>query len=372
MTQNQPKQKPTLALIIPSLSSGGAERVFSNIANHLSGNYNLHIITLYKDVIFYKLDKNIPITYCEEKYRPNASRLEAILIHFKLMRSLKHKIISLNADLIFSFTTTANFYSVLLSKFLNIPSIISERVHPEHALNKPWKWLIKRSYKFTNKLVVQTEDIKQYFSPYVPISKIALIENPLSEKLIKNKDCTKERHHTILSIGRLEHQKNQGLLIKAFGKINAKDWKLILLGKGSQLEAYKKLTLELKIEKQVSFLGTIEDISPFLNREGIFVMTSNFEGSPNALIEAMYFDMPCISTNCPSGPSELITSGQNGILIPMNDEESLVQALSELISSPLKRTEIGQAAGQSVDRFKPEIALKKWENLIESTLKPQI
>ena len=139
MTQNQPEQKPTLALIIPSLSSGGAERVFSNIANHLSGQYNLHIITLYKDVIFYKLDKNIPISYCEEKYRPNASRLEAILIHFKLMSSLNHKIRSLNADLIFSFTTTANFYSVLLSKFLNIPSIISERVHPEHALNKHWK-----------------------------------------------------------------------------------------------------------------------------------------------------------------------------------------------------------------------------------------
>ena len=158
-------------------------------------------------------------------------------------------------------------------------------------------------------------------------------------------------------------------MIKAFGKINTKDWKLILLGKGSQLEAYKKLTLELKIEKQVSFLGTIEDISPFLNREGIFVMTSNYEGSPNALIEAMYFEMPCISTDCPSGPNELIVNNDNGILIPTNDEQKLIDELNRLMNNSDLRNQLGKAAGASVNRFMPDSALKKWKDLIENTLR---
>lgn len=369
MTQNQPIKKPTLALVIPSLTPGGAERVFSNIANHLANRYNIYIFTLYKDLIFYDLHPSIKINYCLEEYRSNVNRLTSLKIHFQLFSRLKRKVSDINADLILSFTTTANFYTVILSKILNIPSVISERIHPKYALNKAWQILVRHSYKYTTILVVQTEEIKNYFKKSLKDNKLKIIENPLSEHLISKKNAALKRSNSILSIGRLESQKNQELLLRAFSKLNHNDWELLIIGSGSLLDYYKELSYSLKIESQVTFLGAIKDVSPFLNQEGIFVLTSNFEGSPNVLIEAMYFEMPCISTDCPSGPNELIVNNHNGILIPTNNEQNLIDELNRLMNNSDLRNQLGKAAGASVNRFMPDSALKRWEDLIENTLK---
>ncbi len=358
--------KKNIAFIITSLESGGAERVVSELANTFIKDYNVLIITLYKCSPFYKLNEEISLEYCTENYSSEISVFKKFNLHYLFNKKIYKYLRMYKIDIAASFMFSSNIYSYLPSKLLKIPLIISERSNPNvYTLNKYNKILRKLIYKRTNILVVQTEYICNYFSKIVNESNIEIIQNPLSIELSKKKKPSTAKTNTILNVGRLDSNKSQDLLIKAFANIDNSAWKLVFVGDGAKRKDYEKLTIDLGIQNNVIFAGNIKNIEHYYNSSKIFVFTSKSEGFPNALLEAMYFELPCISTNCSSGPSELITNKKNGVLIPVNDQRQLEKELELLMSKPDLQLEYGKKAHKKVSENNNIDAIySKWNNII--------
>ena len=358
-----------LAFIIPSLKAGGAERVVSTLSNQLINTFDVVIIVLYNCTPFYAIDKRVEIYFCKE-YSNTLTFTNSIRNHFDLMKKCKKFIKNSNADIILGFTTTANIYSVLISKRINLPSIISERIHPDYNIvNHFWNIIRKAIYPKSNALVVQTHEIRNYFLSFIDEKKVVIINNPLAEELVGQikRDASKVNH--IICVGRLDLQKNQELLIRAFSNIKRKDWKLILIGEGQLRADYEKLIMDLNIVESVELAGNVYDVSKYYITAKIFVLPSNFEGFPNALIEAMSFGLACIATNCPSGPSEIIKDNENGFLIPVNDQKELEKKLQLLVDNTELQKQFSLKAIESASIFDAAYIADNWKELIHKVLK---
>ncbi|WP_338733826.1 glycosyltransferase family 4 protein [Mangrovimonas cancribranchiae] len=358
-------KRKTIVFIVPSLKAGGAERVVSTLANQLVVTYNVIIVVLYRCIPFYFLNERIKVVFCQDIYNESPTFFESINNHYYLIKSCKNVIKNYQADVIIGFTTIANIYSIILSKILKIPAIISERIHPKYgSISKFWKIVRRLTYPTVNALVIQTNDIKSYFKKYINPSKLFIINNPISVELSGLRDLNATREDRIICVGRLEAQKNQELLIRAFSKIPSNSWELILIGDGKLKTKYINLAKSLNVSNIV-FLGSIKNISHYYNTSKIFVLPSNYEGFPNALIEAMYFGVACIATDCPSGPSDIIINNKNGFLIPTNDQNALKNKLEKLINTPNLQEQFGEESLKSSTLFETKPIVQKWEKLID-------
>ncbi|MFD2541547.1 glycosyltransferase family 4 protein [Lacinutrix gracilariae] len=362
-------KRKKLAFIIPSLKAGGAERVVSTLTNQLILDFDIVIVVLYACKPFYHLNPEIQVVFCKETYNSTPSFFQSIANHLALKNTCKKVILKEKADIIIGFTTIANIYSVLIAKQIKVPSIISERIHPQFgSISNFWVKVRKIIYPKTNALVIQTKEIKDFFTKYVQEEKVKIINNPLAEELVAQRNIQTIKSNHIICVGRLTEQKNQELLIRAFANIKRGDWKLLLIGEGNKKEAYKQLVDDLKINDSVVFIGNVKDVSAYYNSAKIFVLPSNYEGFPNALIEAMYFGLSCIATNCPSGPSEIINDGENGFLIPVKDQLTLEQKLSTLINNNNLQTQFSKKAMRSTKPFEAPSIANTWKELISKFL----
>lgn len=359
--------KKSIAFVISSLDAGGAQRVVCTLANKLIKSYNITIIVFYECSVFYELDPSIKVQFCKPSYidKPNQNIISSFIGHYQLINKIIKNLKNHKIDLVIGFMTTANIYSIISAKWVKIPCIISERVHPKYSTINPfWVKLRKIFYPKANLIVVQTKEIKNYFSKYIDINKLAIIKNPLDQKLSDSRLPSISKENIVLNVGRLEHQKNQDLLIKAFANLNNKDWTLILVGEGKKRQEYEHLIQTLGINEQVILVGNSQNVSSYYNKAKIFAFTSRFEGFPNALIEAMHFGLACISTDCPTGPSDLISSNINGVLIPVEDQKSLELELNKLINNSTLRDTIGKKAIQATETLDINTITNRWLNAI--------
>lgn len=359
-----------MAFVIPSLGSGGAERVVSTLANELSAFYDVTIICFTKTDPFYKLGTNVKLLYCVDHIAPSTNMIQAIKSNYKLLKKLTKHLKKEKADVCIGFLTSANVLSALASKWVKIPCIISERIDPKNSkVNKFWDSLRRYCYKKATYLVVQTEEIKAYFANYFPGDHIYILQNPINRELTEKRNGHQyPKENFILNVGRLNDQKGQDTLIEAFSEMKNQEWKLLIVGEGKNRKQYEALISKLQLHEKVELIGSTKDISSYYNRAGIFAFTSRFEGFPNALIEAMHFGVPSISTNCPTGPSEIIKHGENGFLIPVDDKEELKAGLNELITNPEKRNKFSIEGMKSVEKFKSDNVIKQWDELIKRCL----
>lgn len=362
-------KKVNLAFVISSLNPGGAERVLSILANELIEDYNITIITLYKTEPFYKLNNKIKIAYCQQLYIDNPSKWQSITNHFTIFYNLFKIIRKQKIEVCIGFMTTSNIYVSLASKLIKIPCIISERIHPEHYdIGKFWNFIRKKTYPLATKLVVQTASIKAYFEVFMMSHQLVIIKNPLAPELATKRDLHTHKKKVILNVGRLDYQKNQDLLIKAFANINNDDWILHIIGEGVNRDTYEDLIKSLKIENKVKLLGNKTNVDSYYNESSIFVFSSRFEGFPNALTEAMYFGLPSISTDCPSGPSELITDGYNGFLIPVEDQQAMEVKLLTLMNDSGLRIKFSENSIKTTEEFQSSVIANQWKSIINQIL----
>jgi GalNAc-alpha-(1->4)-GalNAc-alpha-(1->3)-diNAcBac-PP-undecaprenol alpha-1,4-N-acetyl-D-galactosaminyltransferase len=361
--------KKKIAFIIPCLSYGGAERVIVSLANKFTSNFEVFLIVFYKSDMIYNVDEKVNIVYLQEKYTASFSFIDAIINNIGYLKKLikiakKNKI-----DALIGFTTSVNIITVISSFYLKTPTLISERNNPEvYIPNFFWKVLRKFSYSFTSGLVVQTDFIKRFYQKTIQTDKIIIIPNPIDEYLISKRKFYGDRLNIILTVGRLDENKNQRLLIEAFSNLNPENWKLIIVGDGILRDVYKKLVKDLDIEQKVEFVGNVQNVWDYYNQAKIFAFTSNSEGFPNALLEAMSFGLPCISTDCPSGPSEIIINDENGYLIEVNNRKQLEDRLSKLINNPAICDQFSQNAISTTLKFNMVEVKKLWEVQIQKLL----
>lgn len=362
--------KKKVAFLIYSLEPGGAERVLTTLANDFTNSYEIHVITIINADIFYPLSNSIKTHCCRESEILKSNMVSSIKSNISLYKKVKAILKAEQIDLLIGFMTTSNVIGSMAANALNIPCIIAERTNP--IIDKPsfiWKSLIKYSFPKSDYVVVQSKLVKSYYEKIVDTNKIAILPNPMSSQLSQSKKLYSNRSNVILNVGRLVKSKNQDLLIKAFSNINIKNWKLVFIGDGPMLSEYNKLVNVLNLNDQVIFVGKTNNVAQYYNTSKIFAFTSEHEGFPNALIEAMYFELACVSTDCPSGPAELINHNDNGFLIPVGDQVQLEKQLTKLMNSSSLCSKMGKKAYEKALNFETKIVSGKWRDLIEKLLK---
>ncbi|MBU3024415.1 glycosyltransferase family 4 protein [Zobellia galactanivorans] len=363
-------QKKRIAFVIYSLSSGGAERVISTLANSLEKEFEIFIITLVKTQPFYPLEKSIRLLYCAENPKERTNPIKSAIDGLNRIRTLSKIIKSNNIRLTISFMTSSNIYSVWASKWCGIPCIISERAN--HNIDKPPKLLALArdySYKLCNYLVVQTEGNKMFYHKTLSPSKIIVIPNPLSKSLASKRNLDQvQKEKIILNVGSFKEGKAQDLLIRAFSKLNTDNWRLVFVGDGKNRPKFVDLVNKLMLQDNIQFVGKQQEIHEYYNKSSLFVFTSEHEGFPNALLEALSFGIPSISTNCEHGPSDLIKDGYNGFLIPVGDQPSLEQKMALLMKDTDLQHKFRKNAISSTKRYEVDSIISLWRNYINELI----
>ncbi len=368
---NKSKNKK-IAFCINSMCKGGAERVVSILSNNLSKENNVSIITMVKDDIAYELDKKIKVVeLAKSKNKIKNITINKILKIFKLVfRTIKLKFIleKEKYDLIISFLPEASFMT-MLAKPEYSKVIISDRNDPKIEYNnKIYNILMKKLYPKADGYVFQTNDAKEYFNDIIDFEnkKYDIIYNPVNPEFL-NFEYNGEKNNEIVSVGRLTNQKNFELLIDAFSSIHSKynDYKLVIYGEGELRESLENQIKKLGIEEYVSLPGVVSDVKNKICKSKIFVMTSNYEGMPNALIEAMCLGLAVISTDCPcGGPKMLIQNNKNGLLVDVNNLNSLTKTIELLINDNNLRDKIGKEALKTKKIVDSKSINKQWEKFI--------
>lgn len=257
-----------------------------------------------------------------------------------------------------------------LMKFLGfrIPVIMSERNAPkqDHLSNmtKILRWLF---FRFANAYVFQTTEAKRFYSKNIQ-QRSVVIPNPIREGL-PVRTCVHNKE--IVSIGRLASQKNYPLLLKAFEIVcrNNNDYQLRIFGQGKKESELKQLATSLGIEKRVIFEGFSSNVHESIKNSDIYVISSDFEGLPNSLMEAMAMGFPVISTDCPAGgPRMLIKHGVNGLLTPVQDVSAMAQAILQLISNQDHKEYLASNAKHILDTCNVDSITERWNNLLKQNI----
>ena len=221
-----------------------------------------------------------------------------------------------------------------------------------------------RLYKKATAVVFQTEGAKRYFSKDIQ-DKGYVIGNPLTENLPRWRE---EGHNKIIITAcRLDKQKNVQLLIRAFSRflIVHSEYKLQICGKGPLEQKLKELCTELDISNNVEFLGFRKDVHELMTKAEMFVLSSNYEGISNSMLEALAIGIPTVCTDTPpGGAAQYIKNGENGILIPVGDEKSLLNAMEKISENKMLRKKYSNNATKIRVALKIDVIYEKWKELI--------
>ncbi len=345
-------------MVTAGMRGGGTERVIAVLANYLAKKKNdvTIIMTSQKEVV-YQLEDAIKIVCLGESTGGNPlKRMKRITDLRKYFKEDKKQVI-------ISFGTETNLFSLIASMGLKNKIIVSERNDPNQC---GFSLIRNLFYRLASSLIFQTEEARLCFPDKIARKGI-VIPNPLSEEMtgtfmgVRSKD--------IVSVGRLEPQKNHKLLLQAF-QIFAETYgehRLVLYGKGCLLEELQETAKELGIEERVVFAGFTEDVKGKIENAAMYVLSSDYEGISNSLMEAMALGLPVISTDCPIGGSKmLIQDKENGLLVPVGDANAFANAMKYMAEDPLRAENMGEKAAYVKEAFSVTRICQKWYDAIIS------
>ena len=271
-------------------------------------------------------------------------------------------------NVIVSFIGKNNFMAILTAWGLHLPVVVSVRGEPmEEYYNKVLRFLAKYLFQKADGIILQTEDSKAFF-PDKTVKKAVVLPNPLNPEFMKELTHG-EKEKKIVMVGRLDSNKNQKLVIDAFLPIADKyaDYKLEIWGDGEDFESLKAYVASKNMEEKILLPGATREVRKKLEKASLYILSSNTEGMPNSLMEAMALGVPCISTDCPcGGPKTLIQNGVNGILTPVKDVEAMTKAIDQVLGDPALAECLGKQALEIRNTLSPEHVNNQWENYLIS------
>lgn len=344
---------------INAIHDGGAERVMVNLAKYFSDTgYETILVTSFRDTWEYKIEGNVKRLTLEEnevmqgKIKRNFSRI------IKLRDILKKE----KPDVAVSFMAEPNFRLLVASLGLNVKTIVSVRNDPnkEYA-GKIGKFVGKWILPIADGCVFQTKEAQEWFPERLQ-RKSTIIFNAVKEEFfhIERKPVAGE----IITCGRLEAQKNHKLLIDAFAEVDKEHpyAKLKIYGEGSLRNVLQEQINKLGVQDKAFLMGATNDVAKALQTADLFVLSSDYEGMPNALMEAMAAGVPCISTDCPcGGPRELLGSFSPEALFKLNDRENLYIKINKMLGDKELKNEKGAVCKKVAEGFKSNAVFKSWE-----------
>lgn len=362
-----------IAFHINSLGKGGAERVIANLSKEfIKKNIDVVIATEWVAKEEYELDEKVRRTDVglsdKEEQLSRISKLK--LREKKLIRFLTEE----KPDVLISFTRNSNYRAVLAANKTKTPVIFSVRSDPNTDYGSfVHKMFANNLYKKANGGVFQTKQALEFFNKKIG-EKSVVILNPLNEYFLDLEDVT-YRDKEIVTAGRFNRAKDQITLIKAFELIKDKypEYLLKLYGDRSEDNTFDLIndyvtTHDLK--DRVHFMGNSSCLWKDIIHSSVFVLSSIYEGMPNALMEAMAMGIPVVATDCPcGGPDYLIRDGVNGYLVPVGDYKKMAERISNYLDNMDNAELIAKKGKEIAEKAKPEVIADEWISYIEKVLK---
>jgi glycosyltransferase involved in cell wall biosynthesis len=361
-----------LTLAVPSLALGGAERVVAKMANHWAERGDaVTVVTLSGNAgDTYALDprvKRIALNAMQESRGP----AQAVVHNVHRIRLLRRAIADSAPETVISFTDRMNVLTLLACRPLGVDTVISERIDPSrYEIGRAWSWLRRRVYPSARALVVQTVRVRRQMVDLMRGRPIYVIPNAVEARPANAATppgaAKPASMRWIVAMGRLAPQKGFDLLIDAFSRVSARhpQWSLKILGEGPERPALERLIDANRLAGRVVLAGWEPDPNAALQQADVFVLSSRFEGFPNALLEAMACGLPAVSFDCQSGPAEIVRNEIDGILVPPEDVASLADAIERVLADEALRQRLAAEAVRVVERFSVERYFALWDAVL--------
>jgi glycosyltransferase involved in cell wall biosynthesis len=367
-----------LMIVIHSLRGGGSERVLINLLKGLHRSEFSITLVLYEGVFDYPMPGDVKLRILNIATGRNIFKLTASFV-LKILR-LVGLMRKESPDVILSLISSTNA-TVTIARLLSgirCRLIVSEHTHPSVNLGNELygnvtKRFIKRCYPRADRIVAVSEGIKQDLIHNFGVreAKIAMIYNPINIEEIEVLSTEDVEHPwfregipVVISVGRLTKQKGYPYLLKAFSMVRRSlECRLVILGEGEDKENLVKTAIELGLKKDVEFMGFQQNPFKYMARSSFFVLSSLYEGFGNVIVEAMALGLPVISTDCPSGPSEIIEHRMNGLLVPVKDAEALARAILDIAGNNVLRNELSAGARLRARSFTLDKIVEKYRGV---------
>ena len=370
--------KKNILILVSAMNLGGAQRVVSILCDHWSHTeYKITLISTFtgEKTDHYKVNNKVILKSLKNNSIFSKSKsLNLAVKLFQLRKIIRNE----KPDIIISFLTRVNVAAALSTLGIKSSLIICERTwKPFNTLNSKFFWMYRRLFRNVKRIIVQTDESRDWLNHYFPDIGVEVIPNPISYPLPLQKGPTiqpntviSESKNLILASGRLHKFKQFDLLMRAFCAIkdHHQNWNLVILGEGEERDKLDNLIVDLDAQRRISLPGSVGNMSEWYQRADLFVLSSSVEGFPNVLLEAMSYELPCISFDCDTGPRDMIQDGINGMLIsPKEKEKGLAEAMKRIIVDEPFRTKLARNSAKIRDIYSVENVMQKWNNVLDSS-----
>lgn len=365
------ERKKHVAFYIGSLHKGGAERVFVNLAEYfLSEGYTVTMVTQYRypDEEEYALPSEVKRVLSD--LGPEELSGSRIINFCRRVKKLHRIWKTEGPDLVMTCIGKNNFMAVVTTMFTKTKPVVSvvgetKEEYPTGLM----RMLANLLFPHAAGIVLQTERSRNFFNKKIQ-KRAVILPNSLNPAFIKPR-YEGVRDKRIVAVGRLDANKNHEMMIRAFAALGDKypEYTLTIYGEGELRRFLEELTEQLNISERVLMPGVIPDVAVQIERAALFLLTSYSEGVSNALIEALASGLPVISTDVPSGGTvELMTDGENGLIIPTGDGQALEEAMDKLLGDTEYADRLGREAAKIQQRLAPERVNRLWKEYFDEIM----
>lgn len=351
-----------VAILVTALGAGGAEQVIAQLSRHLA--LNGRRVTLISfdapdDLIYHGFDNRVELVRLGCANSGTTGNLRKI---FRLRGALR----ATRPDLLLSFLTKNNLLASIAIVGLPIRWIACERNNPERQQANPlWNALLRITYRRADAIVCQTAAVQRCF-PRAVKSRLHVIPNPIAPSDAKPTGSGSR----LVAVGRLDRQKGFDILIDAFARVASlhPEWQLQIWGEGPERANLEKRIADHAMIDRIILRGVSAQPRGWIAEADVFVLSSRYEGFPNVLGEALSAGLPVIATDCDFGPSEMVSHGIDGWLVPSEQPAALISALDRVLGDATLRSRLASRARAAAERFAPPGVMAEWERLIEAVV----
>ena len=360
-----------IAILTRTLDAGGTERAAASLANEFSrSGHAVTVLCLIESDPFYSTDASVCVRYLSEDISGKNHRADPSAL-LRRMTALKRFLRTQPPDVLVCMSWSTTIYGIVCTKGISTLCIGTERANP-YVLNANCltTFLRRFSAKRCDGFVCQTERARTFY-PRAAQRRIAVIPNGIFNPLVYNTSVPKERERVITACGRLDRNKGFDVLLNAFAVVRSEcpDYTLRIFGEGECRGELTAQTERMSISDFVDLPGADPEAILHIARSSVFVLSSRSEGMPNALIEAMAAGVPCVSTRCDMGPQELIRDGVSGLLVPVDDAQSMAAAILRILRSPELSNSLSENALRIRTTHDPRAISARWTQYFESLLR---
>ncbi len=352
-----------IALVIDSLKAGGTERVAATLANTWAERGRSICVITFSDTDsdFFELDPRVRRIAIGMPLRSSGG----LISFYKRIRLLRRTLKQTGAAVVVSFLPFINIQSILAGFGCRWRTIISERNDPaRQLLGWPWEHLRRLLYRYAALVTANSRGALETLKEYVPASKLLFVPNPVP--MPRSPGPIAHTTPSILNVGSLTFQKAQDVLLSAFAVVSSRfpEWRLTIIGKGPKKVELRSRAERLAVADRIDWVESAADPFIYYNAADIFVLPSRFEGTPNALLEAMSCSLPVVVSDASPGPLEYVEHEKNGLVVPVDNSRALAEALERFMRDEALRERLGSAARKRLAEEDTAQVMQQWDHAV--------